>query len=91
MADNTQQFVYVPSPQTGNPGTLSNAMTIMQQRTTMLRAVYGGTETMRAQGATFLPQYEKESDTRYAARLASTFALNKLREAVDAASAKPTI
>ncbi|WP_370169401.1 DUF4055 domain-containing protein [Bradyrhizobium elkanii] len=61
----------------------------MQTRTAMLRAVYGGTETMRAQGATFLPQYEKESDTRYQARLASTFALNKLREAVDAASAKP--
>jgi hypothetical protein len=40
-------------------------------------------------GHTFLPQYEKESDTRYDARLASTFALNKLRDAVDAASAKP--
>jgi Domain of unknown function (DUF4055) len=89
MADQTNQFVYVPSPQTGNPGTLSNAATVMQQRTAILRAVYGGTETMRAQGATFLPQYEKESDTRYNARLASTFALNKLREAVDAASAKP--
>lgn len=55
----------------------------------MLRAVYGGTETMRAQGTNFLPQYDKESEVRYNTRLASTFALNKLREAVDAASAKP--
>lgn len=87
MADT--QIKYTPSPKEGNPGQLSSAATNMQQRTAMLRAVYGGTETMRAQDKTFLPQYEKESDTRYNARLASTFALNKLREAVDAASAKP--
>jgi hypothetical protein len=87
MADT--QIKYTPSPKEGNPGQLSSAATTMQSRTRMLRAVYGGTETMRAQGATFLPQYEKESNTRYQARLASTFALNKLREAVDAASAKP--
>jgi Domain of unknown function (DUF4055) len=85
----TQAQTYVPSPQSGNPGELSSAAVTMQQRTKMLRAVYGGTETMRAQDKTFLPQYEKESDTRYTARLNSTFALNKLREAVDAASAKP--
>lgn len=88
MAD-TQAQAYVPSPKDGNPGELSSAATVMQQRTSMLRAVYGGTETMRAKEKEFLPQYEKESDTRYNARLASTFALNKLREAVDAASAKP--
>ncbi|WP_439357796.1 DUF4055 domain-containing protein [Bradyrhizobium sp. DASA03007] len=89
MADNTNQFVYVPSPQTGNPGQVSNAFTTMQTRTALLRAVYGGTETMRAKAQEFLPQYEKESDARYQSRLKSTFALNKLREAVDAASAKP--
>lgn len=87
MADT--QLKYTPSPKTGNPGELSSAATTMQQRTSMLRAVYGGTETMRAKDKQFLPQYEKESDTRYKSRLASTFALNKLREAVDAASAKP--
>ena len=83
------QIKYTPSPKTGNPGELSSAATTMQARTRMLRAVYGGTETMRNMGTEFLPQYEKESDARYQARLASTFALNKLREAVDAASAKP--
>jgi hypothetical protein len=88
MAD-TQANVYTPSPQAGNPGELSSSASTMQDRTRMLRAVYGGTETMRAMGKEFLPQYEKESDSRWNARLASTFALNKLREAVDAASAKP--
>lgn len=88
MADN-QQAQYTPSPKSGNPGELSSAASTMQTRTAMLRAVYGGTETMRAKDKTFLPQYEKESDSRYQTRLQSTFALNKLREAVDAASAKP--
>jgi len=88
MAD-TKAQAYVPSPQSGNPAELSSAAITMQQRTRMLRAVYGGTEQMRKMEKEFLPQYEKEADTRYTARLASTFALNKLREAVDAASAKP--
>src|SRR6266404_4847710 len=89
MATTPQAQQYVPSPQAGNPGELSSASVTMQQRTRMLRAVYGGTESMRKMEKEFLPQYEKESDGRYSARIASTFALNKLREAVDAASAKP--
>jgi hypothetical protein len=72
-----------------NPGLLSSAASSMRQRTAILRACYGGTQTMRAMEKEFLPQYEKESNTRYEARLNSTFAVNKLREAVDAASAKP--
>jgi hypothetical protein len=70
-------------------GLLSSAANVMKERIDLLRAVYGGTETMRAKQTEFLPQYERESTTRYQARLNSTFALNKLREAVDAASAKP--
>jgi hypothetical protein len=96
MADTTVQnnaagfpAASAQSPQSGNPGFLSTAAQTMQTRVKLMRDIYGGTETMRAGGATYLPQYEKESDTRYASRLASTFALNKLREAVDAASAKP--
>jgi len=72
-----------------NPSTLSSAASTMSTRRAIMRACYGGTETMRAMGEEFLPRYERESQTRYDARLASTFALNKLREAVDAASAKP--
>lgn len=71
------------------PGTRSAASLAMQVRTDMMRALYGGTETMRLKGDAFLPQYEKESKKRYDTRLQSTFAVNKLREAVDAASAKP--
>ena len=96
MASPTKTNVLVNQPvgvgQTASdakPDTLSSAAAIMQARTTILRACYGGTETMRAAGRNFLPQYDKESDKRYDARLASTFALNKLREAVDASSAKP--
>lgn len=79
----------LPLPKDGNPGELSAAASTMASRIQMLRAVYGGTETMRAMEEEFLPKYDKESQTRYDTRLASTFALNKLREAVDAASAKP--
>lgn len=71
------------------PAELSSAAAIMRDRTGLLRACYGGTETMRAKEQDFLPIYERETTTRYNARLNSTFALNKLREAVDAASAKP--
>lgn len=78
-----------PLGRDGNPGTLSAAALQMNDRIEILRACYGGTETMRAGAQQFLPQYEKETNTRYQARLNSTFALNKLREAVDAASAKP--
>jgi hypothetical protein len=74
---------------TQDPGQLSAAALTMATRTGLMRDVYGGTETMRARQQEFLPQYEKESNTRYLSRLNSTFALNKLREAVDAASAKP--
>jgi len=72
-----------------NPGELSAAASTMAARTNIMRAVYGGTETMREQGETFLPRYERETQARWQTRLNSTFAVNKLREAVDAASAKP--
>jgi hypothetical protein len=72
-----------------NPGEVSSSGLIMAARTQILRACYGGTQTMRYQGDRFLPRHERETEERYIARLNSTFALNKLREAVDAASAKP--
>jgi hypothetical protein len=88
MADAERNPGRQPLSGAGNPGTLSAASSQMQERITILRDCYGGTETMRLNQA-LLPQYEKETATRYQSRLASTFALNKLREAVDAASAKP--
>lgn len=72
-----------------NPSLPSAAATTMLTRTTFMDRIYGGTETMRAAAKELLPQYERESDSRYKARLESTFAINKLKEAVEAASAKP--
>lgn len=48
----------------------------MAPKWAMIDALLGGTETMRAAGQTYLPQYEEESDKRYAARLAMTVLLN---------------
>jgi hypothetical protein len=75
--------------QTANPGLFSAASASMSARRALMRAVYGGTETLRAARETYLPRYENESPTRYETRLAAATSLNKLREAVDAASAKP--
>lgn len=72
-----------------NPALRSTASNNMLPRIELMRACYGGTETMRQMGRFFLPQYPRETDVRYNQRLAATFALNKLREAVEAASAKP--
>lgn len=74
---------------TKKPDSLSRAASLMAPRIRLMRDIYGGTETMRAAREAYLPQYDKETDPRYESRLASTFALNKLREAVEAASAKP--
>lgn len=72
-----------------DPDTRSAAASIMLSRINFMRMIHGGTETMRAAGTTLLPQYEKETDARYKTRLASTFALNKLLDAVQSTSAKP--
>jgi hypothetical protein len=72
-----------------NPMLRSEASGLMLPRIELMRACYGGTETMRQMDRLFLPQYPRETDTRYVERLRSTFCLNKLRSAVDSASAKP--
>lgn len=78
-----------PGLSLANPGRRSASALEMLPRLEMMAACYGGTELMRQMGKLFLPQYPRETDCRYAERLRSTFALNKLREAVDTASAKP--
>lgn len=87
MAEN--DTVSQPAGNTGDPSQRSAVNTAMLSRVTQMRDVYGGTQTLRAAGEVYLPKYEKESQSRYDTRLASTYALNKLREAVDTASAKP--
>jgi len=87
MADTIN--VTQPAGKTGDPSQRSASNLLMQPRVKLMRDVYGGTLAMRAAGETYLPKYSRETQTAYDARLASTFALNKTREAVDAASAKP--
>lgn len=76
-------------PVTINPAVRSSASGAMLPRIEMMRACYGGTETMRQMGEIFLPRYRNETRERWMDRLNTTACTNKLREAVDAASAKP--
>lgn len=86
MADAT---VTQAAGKTGDPSVRSASAATMKDRVTLMRDIYGGTLSMRAAADTYLPKYPGESQSAYDTRLASTFCLNKLREAVDAASAKP--
>lgn len=72
-----------------NPAQRSAASSAMMPRILNMRACYGGTETMRQMGETFLPRFRRESKERWQDRLDQTACTNKLREAVDSASAKP--
>lgn len=92
MAQETANSGSAPSSgarQVTNPALRSSSSSNMLPRIQLMRACYGGTETMRQMGETFLPKFTRETTARYDERLKSTFALNKLREAVEAASAKP--
>jgi hypothetical protein len=86
---NTTAGKYVKSGQSGNPGQLSFASQTMQARTQHAACCLWRHGDDACAGQAFLPQYDRETDVRYQARLGSVFALNKFREAVDAASAKP--
>lgn len=74
---------------TVNPGTRSSEARSMLPVYELMRACYGGTETMRQMRETFLPREISESAKRYEHRLNATTCFNKLQEAVDSASAKP--
>ncbi|BCM87735.1 DUF4055 domain-containing protein [Methylobacterium indicum] len=72
-----------------NPAARSSSAMAMLPRIELMRACYGGTEAMRQMTTRFLPKQRRETDEDYQNRLNSTTAVNKLREAVDTASAKP--
>ncbi len=52
----------------------------------LMRAVYGGTKTMRAEGAKFLPIHPMEHVKKYEARLKIAIAFNALRKTVEGLS-----
>lgn len=53
------------------------------RRVARIRAVYAGTEAMRAAGRAYLPQWPAETAEAYAARLSSAYAPGYLRRIVD--------
>lgn len=81
----------VPANQTSlaNPGSRSSESRSFLPILELMRACYGGTETMRQMGETFLPKENAETELRYKHRLNATTSFNKLQEAVESASAKP--
>ncbi|WPC03500.1 DUF4055 domain-containing protein [Pseudomonas benzenivorans] len=67
----------------------SKKMTQLYQDREMIRAIRGGTKTMREAGEKYLPREAKENPTSYKRRIArSTFA-NFMRETIESHTAKP--
>nr|WP_322941800.1 DUF4055 domain-containing protein [Pseudomonas sp. s4] len=67
----------------------SKKMTQLYQDREMIRAIRGGTKTMREAGEKYLPREAGESPTSYKRRIArSTFA-NFMRETIESHAAKP--
>lgn len=60
----------------------SPAVAKMVESAEVGRALMGGTKAMRTAGKKYLPQFEKESDKSYSARLASSWLFNGYRKAV---------
>jgi len=59
-----------------DPSQWSPARSAMADDWVKMRAVLGGTKTMREAGETLLPRYEREGEARYQSRLASSFLYN---------------
>lgn len=67
-----------------DPKTTSSAYNRMRDRLKLLRDVYGGTETLRAGGATYMPRFEREEIDDWRARLdQAVLVRNMFRQAVD--------
>jgi hypothetical protein len=61
----------------------------MDEKWSMIRALWGGTATMRAAGTKYLPQESKEKNELYLARLDRSFLFNAYRDSVEKIVAKP--
>lgn len=79
MADPAAQITRVY-----DPSVRSSSHTYMASRLRVLRAVYAGTEGLRAGAKEFLPQYAKESDDKYRVRSKEArLRRNMFRQSVD--------
>ena len=81
MADGQKKKPTVATP--------SGAYLRMLPRWKMMDALLGGTETMRAAGKEFLPQYENETNKNYDSRLSRATLLNMTEQTLDTLAGKP--
>jgi Domain of unknown function (DUF4055) len=72
-----------------DPSTTSDAYDAMVPKWDKVTTVLAGTDAMRAAGKQYLPQYDKETDARYAVRLASTVLHNQSCITLDTWVGKP--
>jgi hypothetical protein len=76
-------------PDPKDPSNISSAYQAMSPRWEILNAVLGGTESMRAAGAKYLPKHEAEKDQDWQARRDATTLYNGLEMILDSLSSKP--
>lgn len=69
--------------------TPSSAHQAMRPALELVRALLGGTPSMRAEGKKLLPPHERESESAYKARLGRTTLHNHFRQTVKNLAAKP--
>lgn len=81
MADGQKKKPTVATP--------SGAYERMLPRWKMMDALLGGTETMRAAGQEYLPQYDNETNKNYQARLERAVLLNMTEQTLDTLAGKP--
>lgn len=81
MADGPNKKPTVATP--------SSAYLRMAPRWRMIDVLLGGTETMRAAGDEFLPQYDNETNKNYEARKARATLLNMTEQTLDTLAGKP--
>ncbi len=67
----------------------SSAYLRMAPRWRMIDVLLGGTETMRAAGEEFLPQYDNETNNNYQARLSRATLLNMTEQTLETLAGKP--
>jgi hypothetical protein len=73
----------IPTDQKNLPSTLSPAAAKQQNALTIVRDVWGGTETVRARQNAYLPQAPGEEPQNYQARLKGTVFFNAFRSAIE--------
>ena len=81
--------VSVGGNQTPDPSKTSAAHNTMAVRISLVNALLGGTQALRAASEHFLPRYEVESDNNYRARVERATLVNYFRRSIESLTGKP--